>query len=226
MTVTLSHALQITRLALSFARVERVTRHEDGARIETDSDHAIMLILLAAEFAPPSLSRGRIAEFAAVHDLAEAYAGDVQTLTIDAAGRAAKDQREEEARHKIGADLGSESWIVRTLAAYEAQEEIEAQWVKIMDKVTPKLTHLLNGCVAAKALTDEAGFRHSHRDQLLSLRNRFGTTEELRAALDLLEDSMTASELAWDSHHASFQPPLSAPTVGDVRTPNPYTTAD
>jgi 5'-deoxynucleotidase YfbR-like HD superfamily hydrolase len=62
-------------------------------RPETDSDHTIMLILLAVEFAPPTLSRGRIAEFAAVHDLAEAYAGDVQTLTIDAAARAAKDEQ-------------------------------------------------------------------------------------------------------------------------------------
>lgn len=197
MNSRLLHALEIVRLSLAFARVERVTRHEDGVRPETDSDHAIMLILLAAEFAPPSLSRGRIAEFAAVHDLAEAYAGDVQTLTIDAAGRAAKDAREEAARHRIGADLGADSWIVRTLAAYEAQQEIEAQWVKIMDKVTPKLTHLLNGCVAAKAITDEAGFSRSHRDQLLSLRNRFGATEELRSALDLLEMSMVASEVAW-----------------------------
>lgn len=196
----LERALTITRLALAFAQVERVTRHEDGVRPETDSDHAIMLILLAAEFAPPSLSRGRIAEFAAVHDLAEAYAGDAQTLIIDAAGRAAKDRREEEARARISADLGADSWIVRTLAAYEAQEEIEAQWVKIMDKVTPKLTHLLNGCVAAKALTDEAGFLRSHREQLTLLRQRFGACAELTGALDLLAESMSASEDAWSDH--------------------------
>jgi 5'-deoxynucleotidase YfbR-like HD superfamily hydrolase len=195
--MSIDQALHIARLALAFSRVERVTRHEDGMRPETDSDHTIMLILLAVEFAPPTLSRGRIAEFAAVHDLAEAYAGDVQTLTIDAAARAAKDEREEEARARIAADLGADSWIVRTLAAYEAQQEIEARWVKIMDKVTPKLTHLLNGCVAAKALTDEAGFVRSHREQLALLRGRHGWDEELTAALRLLDESMRASEVAW-----------------------------
>jgi len=193
----LSHALKIARLSLSFARVERVTRHEDSIRPETDTDHTIMLILLACEFAPSTLNRARIAEFAAVHDLAEAYAGDTQTLVIDVAGRAAKDAREETARARIVAELGPDSWIVQTLAAYEAQAELEARWVKIVDKACPKLTHLLNGCVAAKALTDKAGFRRCHEEQLRSLQDRYGAFEELQTALELLAASMTASELAW-----------------------------
>ena len=193
----LAHAMKIVRLSLALARVERVTRHEDGVRPETDTDHTVMLTLLACEFAPSILNRARIAEFATVHDLAEAYAGDTPTLMIDAAGRAAKDAREEAARARIAAELGPDSWIVQTLAVYERQEELEARWVKIVDKACPKLTHLLNGCVAAKALTDKAGFRRCHEEQLRSLQDRYGAFEELQTALELLAASMTASELAW-----------------------------
>ena len=34
-------------LTLRFARVPRGTRHEDGLRAETDSDHTVMLTVLA-----------------------------------------------------------------------------------------------------------------------------------------------------------------------------------
>ena len=34
-------------LTLRFARVPRATRHEDGLRAETDSDHTVMLVVLA-----------------------------------------------------------------------------------------------------------------------------------------------------------------------------------
>lgn len=192
----IEHALKIVRLALRFARVERVTRHEDGIRPETDADHTVMLTLLACEFAPTLLDRGRIAQFATVHDLVEAYAGDTQTLTIDAAGRADKDARERAAMERIRADLGTESWIVATMDAYEAQVEPEACWVKVMDKVCPKLTHLLNGCVAAKALTDLEGFRYAHARQYFDMA---GKMDDLRLsrALALLVESMNASEAAW-----------------------------
>ena len=69
----IARATAIAQLALRFARVERVTRHEDGVRPETDTDHSIMLALVACDLAPEGLSRPRVAEFSVVHDLVEAY---------------------------------------------------------------------------------------------------------------------------------------------------------
>lgn len=193
----LERASQIAALALRFARVERATRHEDGVRPETDSDHSIMLALVACDMAPAGLSKARIAEYAIVHDLVEAYSGDVQTLTINDAGRAEKEERERAAMARIRAELGYDSWIVRKLASYEAQVEREARYVRLMDKVLPKLTHLFNGCCAAAKLTDRAGFIAAHEAQHLKLSCEYGGEDWASPILDLLRDAMIAAEAAW-----------------------------
>lgn len=195
----IARAASIAQLALRFARVERVTRHEDGVRPETDTDHSIMLALVACDLAPEGLSRARVSEFAVVHDLVEAYSGDVQTLIIDAAGRAAKEERERAAFARIRAEFGEGSWIVETLTAYEAQAEPEARYVRLMDKVLPKLTHLFNGCVAARELTTFSGFVASHEAQHRKLAAEYGGEPWAAEILTLLQDAMTASEAAWNS---------------------------
>lgn len=190
-------ATLLARLALQFSRVERVTRHEDGERPETDSDHSIMLALVACDLAPSSLRSGRIAEFSVVHDLVEVYAGDAQTLTIDAAGRVEKAERERAAFARLRAELGETSWVIVTLAAYEAQIEPEARYVRLMDKVLPKLTHLFNRGVAAKKLTDLQGFREAHEAQHRKLVADYGDEPWALETLSLLHEAMVASELAW-----------------------------
>lgn len=197
MADTLQRAQDIAQLALRFARVERVTRHEDGIRPETDADHVVMLALVACDLAPDGLNRGRVAEFAVVHDLVEAYAGDTQTLTIDAAGRRDKAERERAAFDRIRAEFGAGSWMVRTLAAYEGQDEYEARYVRLLDKLLPKLTHLSNGCAAARSLTNHAGFVLSHNDQHRNLTGMYGGEWWAGPFLDLLRDAMLASEAAW-----------------------------
>lgn len=194
----IARATAIAQLALRFARVERVTRHEDGVRPETDTDHSIMLALVACDLAPEGLSRPRVAEFSVVHDLVEAYSGDVQTLTIDAAGRIAKEDRERAAFARIRAEFGEGSWIVDTLTAYEAQIEPEARYVRLMDKVLPKLTHLFNECVAARELTTFAGFVASHEAQHRKLSAEYGGDPWAPEILALLQDAMTASEASWN----------------------------
>lgn len=75
--------LNLGRLALLFGRVNRITKHDDGMTLESDTDHTIMLSLLACAFASkymPDLDIGRVAQFALVHDLVEAYAGDTATF--------------------------------------------------------------------------------------------------------------------------------------------------
>lgn len=191
---TLNMALAVARLSLVFARVERVTRHEDGVRPETDTDHTVMLGLVACALCPHHLDHGEVAQFALVHDLVEVHAGDTQTLTISDASRTSKAQREAAALIKLREDFGADSWMVAKIEEYERQEHPAARYVRVLDKVLPKLTHLLNGCIAARRLTDRAGFVASHTAQLTKMRADY---PELGFVTDLLEESMKASEDAW-----------------------------
>ncbi len=196
----LSRALTLARISLAFGRVERATRHEDGVRPETDTDHTVMLGLIACELAPPHLDRARIAAFALVHDLVEVYAGDAQTLVISADERAAKKAREEAAQARLVAELGEGSWLAELLARYERQREAEARFVRLIDKVLPKLTHAFNGCVAAMPLTDELGFFDAHVRQLRQMEKEY---PEFPEALALLDASMMHAEQCWQTPQSS-----------------------
>lgn len=94
----------------------------------------------------PHLNRGLVAEYALVHDLVEVYAGDTPTLSIDAAGAVAKEHREQEAAQRLEDEfIGSLPWVPLMIAAYEARTTPEARFVRAVNKVLPKITHLLNG---------------------------------------------------------------------------------
>lgn len=200
----LSSALQLARLSLAFGRVERATLHEDGVRVETDTDHTVMLGLVACELAPPHLDRARIAAFALVHDLPEAdpQTGDTQTLTITPDGMAAKRAREDAARARLTAELGAGSWIAATLLVYEEQRLPEARFVRLVDKILPKLTHAFNGCVAAQALTDRSGFVAAHARQYQTLATEY---PEFADTLALLRESMDHAEGQWQPRHNAIE---------------------
>lgn len=140
------------RLALAFGRVERATFHEDGRRPETDADHTVMLGLIACAFCPDELDRGEVAQLVLVHDLVEAYADDTNTAFITEAGRAAKAEREAAAMVRLRDEFRTTPWLLETLERYEDQADPEARFVRYLDKAMPKVTHLLNGCAAIKAM--------------------------------------------------------------------------
>ncbi len=201
--IPLDRALVLARIALAFGRVERATFHEDGVRPETDTDHTVMLGLVACELAPAHLDRAKVAAFALVHDLAEVYAGDTQTLVISAEGMIAKRDREDAARARLATELGAGSWVAEILATYEEQQVPEARFVRAIDKVLPKLTHFFNGCAGARALTDRAGLNAAHDRQYESLRRAY---PELPDALDLLRASMVRAEECWPASEECREP--------------------
>ncbi len=146
----IDRALMTARVALALGRVNRATYHEDGQRPETDTDHTVMLCLLVADLAQlPSLRDrvdvGQLIAFALVHDVVEAYAGDTVSISLDAEQRRAKAQRESAALNRLSEEFGADSWLVRTIKAYEKMDTIEARLVNYADKIAPKLTHALNG---------------------------------------------------------------------------------
>jgi putative hydrolase of HD superfamily len=177
--------LELARLALRFGQVRRVTLHPDGER-ESDTTHTVMLIWIACALAGRAgLNVGLVAQLAAVHDMPEALVGDVQTLRISDEDRARKEEREDEAAEAIATRFldGPAEWVGETLGIYRAQAVPEARFVRAVDKMLPKLTHLLNGGAAIHAIGVERGqFEESMARQTAELEAYAG---EFREALDL-----------------------------------------
>jgi len=143
-------ALMLAGLALDFARVERVTRHQDGKRPETDADHTVMLQLLAVSLARqhfPTMDLGLVSFFGLVHDLPEVEVGDVDTFTDDPEVLARKDERERDGRERLACRTAATPWISELVERYERQEEPEARLVRYVDKLCPRITNVLNGSV-------------------------------------------------------------------------------
>ena len=177
-------------LALKFGEVNRITFHADGATPESDTTHTVMLGLIAGALAQEiGLDTGWVARFALVHDLVEAYAGDTPTLralSVDA--KADKKARERAAFDRIRAEFGlTLPWIDRTISIYERQEMREARFVRAVDKLLPKITHVANGCVTLLAEGvgyDELVARYELQErELKEYADDFPLVFELRAVL-------------------------------------------
>ncbi|HEY0643684.1 MAG TPA: HD domain-containing protein [Nocardioides sp.] len=190
-TSTAAAVVRLGGLALAFGRVDRITYHPDGVTPESDTDHTVMLGLLACALAQkwfPGLNVGRVAQYALVHDLVEVYAGDTNTLrALDDAQKADKRTREMAAAMRLDDEFGELSWLSWTLMTYENQDAPEARFVKMLDKLMPKITHILNGAVTIhqQGMTrDELVARYEAQGHELGLyADQFPEVEELRRAL-------------------------------------------
>jgi 5'-deoxynucleotidase YfbR-like HD superfamily hydrolase len=105
MTENAQGLVDVGRMVLEFARVNRATFHEDGTTPESDTDHTVMVSVCACALAeklyPDSLDLGLIAQYAIVHDLVEAYAKDTDSFGIGADAKKEKDAREHDAFLRI-----------------------------------------------------------------------------------------------------------------------------
>lgn len=145
-------------LAMALGQVDRATLHPDGKTHETVTTHTVMLCLVLIHLADELRDRlsdfriGLALQFALVHDLVEAIAGDVSTLRpLSEEARAAKDKAEREAFFEIRRMLGAHSAIPHLIAGYERMGCVEARVVHYIDKMLPKVTHKANGCAAVIA---------------------------------------------------------------------------
>lgn len=185
--------IRLGQMALQFGRTMRITKHEDGERLESDTDHTVMLGLIATAFAAKfyrdRLDLGKVAQFALVHDLVEVYAGDTNTLRhLSAEQQADKGRREWEAWLFIKRSIATLPWVAEMIEEYEKQEAPEARYVRAMDKLLPKITHLLNhGVVLAEQgmFHDELVKRYDEIQlpDMLSYAGEFIELFDLRAEL-------------------------------------------
>lgn len=143
--------VDLGRGALEFGAINRTAvYHPDRVTPESDTDHTVMLGWCACAMAAscfPHLDVGLVAQFALVHDAPEIYAGDTPTLRISDAGRKAKAERERVAIHRIADEFVTRlAWLPAVILLYEDQFFPEARFVRALDKVMPKIVHLLDGC--------------------------------------------------------------------------------
>lgn len=180
-----AHAVaDLAGLALKFAATDRKTFWPDRVTPESDTDHTVMLGLIACAVAhkhAQHLDIGKIAQFSLVHDLVEAYAGDTDTFGgLSEAAVADKEERELAALKRIEKEFGTSlPWVPETIKAYESLETPEARFIKVLDKCMPKVTRLLN----SHTFTTLEEFESFCAMQKTKMQETYGHDQEVAIAL-------------------------------------------
>lgn len=191
-------AMDLAQLALRFGEVDRLTRHPDGIKLESDSTHTVTLSLIACSLASkylPHLNTGLLAQLSLVHDLPEAYAGDTPTLRITDNEREAKHQRELAAIDRLWEEFRGLPWLMFTIEHYEVRASPEARFVYALDKCLPKLTHLLNdGAVLALEGASKEELTLTYKRQAESLAPYFDEFPILGRLYTSLAEAVLAME--------------------------------
>jgi 5'-deoxynucleotidase YfbR-like HD superfamily hydrolase len=146
-------AVQLGELAMHFGRIDRTcVAHPDGTP-ESDTDHTVMLAwvapaladLLNVRYGFNKYPTGKVAQFAVVHDACEVYAGDTPTIRISAAELESKEEREKAATDQLNVQFRrSLPWFAQWVVAYERQWDPCARFVRSVDKIMPKIVHVIN----------------------------------------------------------------------------------
>jgi putative hydrolases of HD superfamily len=141
-----SKLVELSALSFRYGNTFRATTYPDGKTLESDTDHTFMLGMIACSIqaiCAPELDRGKIAEYALIHDFVEVYAGD--TLTLGLHDKAEKEAREYQALLRIKSEYDELlPWLGEIIERYESQVDPEARFIKILDKVMPGLTQIQN----------------------------------------------------------------------------------
>jgi len=134
-------------LLVPFMKVRRdMPFPTEPERQETDGEHTFTLGMIALtihERMALELDTGKIAQYALVHDLVEAHAGDVSARTASDQELQVKVDREHEAYLVIKERFEiSAPWIPRLIDAYEARQDEESKFVYVVDKCLGALTRM------------------------------------------------------------------------------------
>lgn len=173
--------VELGNLAMTFGRIDRTCVVHPTGEPESDTDHTVMLAWVAPPLAEIINQRagyerypvGRVTQFAVVHDAVEVYAGDTPTHRITAAELAAKTDREYDASVRLYSQFIQRlPWFARMVRRYEEQQEPSARFVRSVDKIVPKIVHVINGAQDLRNanMTDKDFLEllHRQREQIQS----------------------------------------------------------
>jgi 5'-deoxynucleotidase YfbR-like HD superfamily hydrolase len=191
--------VQLAQVVLRFGRVDRITFHEDGMTPESDTDHTVMVAMVAcalAERIAPELDLGEVAQEGLGHDLTEVFAGDTPTLRLPSAElAAAKRTAERAAFDRLTAIFGRTlPWVTTTIARYEGRHTRASDFIWIVDKICAKLTHVQNVAAGPRVQgvdADELAVRYKVQRQQV-VQRAAGEWPELIELYDVLvEEELT-----------------------------------
>lgn len=194
-----AHIMEKTERYLRFIReAERLkqvlrTAHTSTGRHESTAEHSWRLALLAAVLTPerPRLDLSRVLTMCLVHDLGEAYDGDIPAVAqTDPGTKAASERAAVDRLTSLLPERGGAA-IRAIWEEYEACETPEARWVKALDKAETIIQHNqgLNPPDFDYAFNRTYGSEYFRGDELL---------EALRRLLDEQTERHAAAQCAID----------------------------
>jgi putative hydrolases of HD superfamily len=177
-------------LLMAFAKVNRATYLDTNRTPESDTDHSVMLGVMAcalAEALQLNMDLGKVAQYALIHDLVEVYAGDVNTINFHTTDTEAKEREEAKALARIKEQFSHTlPWIHTTIERYETLADKEARYVKTLDKAMPSITHIhTDGLAVDDSFDDPVAFEASVRAKNAHLRNTYA--HDLEVIMQLRE---------------------------------------
>ncbi len=146
--MTIKDLIKFSELITKLQKTERVVRVFKSDRNENDVEHSYMLAMLAWYFIDKdklALDVSKVIKYALVHDLVEAYAGDVYLYETDTNIRNNKHKKEKEATERIQKEFPEFEELHGLIVAYESRNDAESKFVYALDKVQPVIQIYLDG---------------------------------------------------------------------------------
>lgn len=136
--LSLDDMMQFSALMLRLQDVVRAIHVPGRDAKENDVEHSYHLAMMGWYLNVSGVlgyNTDSLVRYALIHDLAEAYAGDVSAL--DSVGRIGKPQREAAALARIRAEFPMAEEIVQAVHNYEILADDEAKFIYALDKLMP-----------------------------------------------------------------------------------------
>lgn len=138
--------LRFSRLLFALQNIIRVVDVPGRDARENDVEHSYHLAMVAWYMNTAGhlgYDTDRLIRYALVHDIAEAYAGDV--YAFDEVGRAGKAEREHAALEQMRRDIPHFEPFYDTVLEYERKDNDESRMIYALDKIMPILAIYLEG---------------------------------------------------------------------------------
>jgi 5'-deoxynucleotidase YfbR-like HD superfamily hydrolase len=143
----IKNLFELIAFSQKFAGVTRTVKLGTRDAYESDAEHSYQVGLIAwylAEKLNLGAKRGKILEYALVHDLVEVYAHDTDPHRHSEKFQQTKAAREQQALARIKSDFLDFPSLSENIANYEKHEDIESRLVYIVDKILPVINTYLS----------------------------------------------------------------------------------
>lgn len=145
----LQQIIKFIDLIHQFQKVERVMKIRDRDNPENDVEHSYQLAMVAW-YATSSynlnLDIDKVIKYSLLHDLVEAYAGDVDAFDLSPGRDKIKAEREHQALVRLKSEFPEFPEMIKIIEEYELRENGESKFVYALDKVLPPINiYLDNG---------------------------------------------------------------------------------